>query len=99
MEAELVGLGLIDAKAASEQGPDKALVKKYFMHGTSHHMGLDVHDVAPPHQAFAEGMVFTIEPGIYLQGRFGVRLEEVAVVTADGARRLSRLPRDLHVAG
>ena len=84
MEAELVGLGLIDAKAASEQGPDKALVKKYFMHGTSHHMGLDVHDVAPPHQAFAEGMVFTIEPGIYIREEgLGVRLENDVLIGKD----------------
>ena len=84
MEAELVGLGLIDAKAASEQGPDKALVKKYFMHGTSHHMGLDVHDVAPPHQPFAEGMVFTIEPGIYIREEgLGVRLENDVVIGSD----------------
>ncbi len=84
MEAELVGLGLIDAKAASEQGPDKALVKKYFMHGTSHHMGLDVHDVAPPHQAFAEGMVFTIEPGIYIREEgLGVRLENDVIIGKD----------------
>lgn len=84
MEAELVGLGLIDAKAASGQGPDKALVKKYFMHGTSHHMGLDVHDVAPPHEPFAEGMVFTIEPGIYIREEgLGVRLENDVVIGKD----------------
>ena len=76
MEGELIGLGLIDAKAAKEQGPDKPLVKKYFMHGTSHHMGIDVHDVAPPNEPFAEGMVFTIEPGIYIREEgLGVRLE------------------------
>jgi Xaa-Pro aminopeptidase len=75
----------------------------HFPHRTGHGLGLEVHE--PPYmtatntQILREGMVFTIEPGIYLQGRFGVRLEEVAVVTADGARRLSRLPRDLHVAG
>ena len=45
-----------------------------------------------------EGMVFTIEPGIYLPGRFGIRLEEVAIVTADGARILSGLSRALHIA-
>ena len=76
MEAELIGLGLIDAKEAKEQGPDKPLVKKYFMHGTSHHMGIDVHDVAPPHQPVEVGMVFTIEPGIYIrEENLGVRLE------------------------
>ena len=53
MERELVGLGLFTAKEAREQGADKALVKKYFMHGTSHHLGLDVHDVSPPHEPAA----------------------------------------------
>lgn len=76
MERELVHLGLFSAKEARQQGPDKALVKKYFMHGTSHHLGLDVHDVCPPHEPFAEGMVFTIEPGIYIREEaLGVRLE------------------------
>jgi Xaa-Pro aminopeptidase len=84
MERELVGLGLFTAKEAREQGPDKALVKKYFMHGTSHHLGLDVHDVAPPHQPFAEGMVFTIEPGIYIREEaLGVRLENDFVIGKD----------------
>jgi Xaa-Pro aminopeptidase len=84
MEIELIGLGLIDAKAAKEQGPDKPLVKKYFMHGTSHHLGLDVHDVAPPHEPFAEGMVFTIEPGIYIrEENLGVRLENDVVIGAN----------------
>ncbi len=84
MEGELIGLGLIDAKAAKEQGPDKPLVKKYFMHGTSHHLGLDVHDVCPPHEPFAEGMVFTIEPGIYIREEgLGVRLENDVVIGKD----------------
>ena len=84
MERELVGLGLFTAKEAREQGPDKALVKKYFMHGTSHHLGLDVHDVAPPHEPFAEGMVFTIEPGIYIREEaLGVRLENDFVIGKD----------------
>jgi Xaa-Pro aminopeptidase len=81
MEAELVNLGLISAKDAKEQGPDKPLVKKYFMHGTSHHMGLDVHDVAPPHEPFAEGMVFTIEPGIYIREEgLGIRIENDVLI-------------------
>lgn len=81
MERELVGLGLFTAEEARAQGPDKALVKKYFMHGTSHHLGLDVHDVCPPHEPFAEGMVFTIEPGIYIREEgLGVRLENDFVI-------------------
>jgi len=60
-------------------------VKKYFMHGVSHHLGLDVHDVCPPHEPFAEGMVFTIEPGIYIREEgFGIRLENDVLVGKDG---------------
>lgn len=85
MEAELVHLGLFDAAEAREQGPDKPLVKKYFMHGTSHHLGLDVHDVAPPGEPIAEGMVFTIEPGIYIREEgLGIRLENNVVIGQDG---------------
>lgn len=84
MEGELVGLGLFTAKEAKEQGPDKALVKKYFMHGTSHHLGLDVHDVSPTGQTFEEGMVFTIEPGIYIREEgLGVRLENDVLIGKD----------------
>jgi Xaa-Pro aminopeptidase len=85
MEGELVKLGLFSAKEAKAQGPDKALVKKYFMHGTSHHLGLDVHDVCPPHQTFAEGMVFTIEPGIYIrEENLGVRIENDVLIGKHG---------------
>ncbi len=76
MEQELIALGLIDAGEAEKQGPEKPLVAKYFMHGISHHLGLDVHDVAPPNEPFAPGMVFTIEPGIYIREEgLGIRLE------------------------
>lgn len=74
----------------------------YFTHRTGHGLGSEVHE--PPYMTgtnellLEEGMVFTVEPGIYLPGRFGIRLEEVAVVTADGARILSTLSRDLHIA-
>jgi len=85
MEEELIGLNLIDAKEAKKQGPEKLLVKKYFMHGTSHHLGIDVHDVAPPHEPFVEGMVFTIEPGIYIrEENLGVRLENDFIIGKDG---------------
>jgi Xaa-Pro aminopeptidase len=81
MEEQLVKLDLISLKDAKAQGPDKALVKKYFMHGTSHHLGLDVHDVCPPHEPFAPGMVLTIEPGIYIREEgLGIRLENDVVI-------------------
>ena len=83
-ETELIKLGLIDADEAAEQGDDKPLVKKFFMHGTSHHLGLDVHDVCPPNEPVAEGMVFTIEPGIYIPDEdLGVRLENDVVIGKD----------------
>ena len=76
MEKELIGLGLLDADEVAEQDPEKPLYKKYFMHGTSHHLGLDVHDVGPTWQPVQAGMVFTIEPGIYIrEENLGVRLE------------------------
>lgn len=75
----------------------------FFTHRTGHGLGSEVHE--PPYMTatnpllLEEGMVFTVEPGIYLPGRFGIRLEEVAVVTATGSRILSGLSRDVHVAG
>jgi len=76
METELIALGLFTAEQAAAQDESKPLVKKYFMHGTSHHLGLDVHDVSPPHEPVAPGMIFTIEPGIYIpEENLGVRLE------------------------
>lgn len=84
MEKELVDLKLFTAEEAKAQGPEKPLVKKYFMHGTSHHLGLDVHDVSPPNEAFAEGMVMTIEPGIYIREEgIGIRLENNVVIGKD----------------
>ncbi len=83
-EIELIKLGLIRADEAAEQSDDKPLVKKFFMHGTSHHLGLDVHDVCPPNEPVTEGMVFTIEPGIYIPDEdLGVRLENDVVIGKD----------------
>lgn len=76
MEKELVSLGLFTAEEAAAQDESKPLVRKYFMHGTSHHLGLDVHDVSPANQPVAPGMLFTIEPGIYIPDEnLGIRLE------------------------
>jgi Xaa-Pro aminopeptidase len=85
MTAELIGLGLIDPKAVADQDPEKPLYKKYFMHGTSHHLGLDVHDVPPAWKPVQPGMVFTIEPGIYIrEEKLGVRLENNLVIGENG---------------
>jgi Xaa-Pro aminopeptidase len=76
MDKELIGLGLYTAEEAAAAPKDKPLVKKYYMHGTSHHLGLDVHDVSPANQAVVPGMIFTIEPGIYIpEEGMGIRLE------------------------
>lgn len=85
MQSELLGLGLIDHTDIQNQDPDWPAYKKYFMHGTSHHLGLDVHDVGTMHFPITEGMVFTVEPGIYIPKEgFGVRLENNVVVRANG---------------
>ncbi|WP_128543888.1 aminopeptidase P family protein [Larkinella soli] len=85
MEAELIGLGLLDAKKVALQDPDAPLYKKYFMHGTSHFLGLDVHDVGNKYRRFEPGMVFTCEPGIYIREEgLGIRLENNILITADG---------------
>jgi len=69
---------------------------KYFTHGVSHHVGLDVHDAADRSQPLAEGNVITVEPGIYIpEENIGIRIEDMVVVTKDGARLMSgALPRD-----
>lgn len=89
MQDELVGLGLISQDDIKNQNPDWPAYKKYFMHGTSHHLGLDVHDVASLYTPIKPGMVFTVEPGIYiLEEGIGIRLEDDIVVTVDGHRNL-----------
>ncbi|MCG8476192.1 MAG: aminopeptidase P family protein [Cytophagales bacterium] len=85
VEKELIGLGLLDAEAVSNQDPDRPLYKKYFMHGTAHHIGLDCHDVGNRMEPVREGMVLTCEPGIYIrEEQLGIRLENDYLVTADG---------------
>lgn len=81
MESELIGLGLLDRHEVEHQNPAAPLYKKYFMHGTSHHLGLNVHDYGFRHAPFAEGMVFTCEPGIYIREEgIGIRIENDFVV-------------------
>ena len=89
VQDELLALGLITQEDIDEQDPDKPAYKKYFMHGTSHHMGLDVHDIGDTWEPVREGMVFTIEPGIYIREEsLGVRLENNYLITADGCKDL-----------
>ena len=85
MEKELVDLGLITMDDIKNESPHWPAYKKYFMHGTSHHLGVDVHDVASVYKVFEPGMVFTVEPGIYIpEENLGVRLEDDIVITEDG---------------
>jgi len=90
MEGELIDLGLITKQEVADQKEDKPAYKKYFMHGTSHHLGLDVHDVGNIYMKMEPGMVFTVEPGIYVRDKdnpnnsIGIRLENDVVITKDG---------------
>ena len=85
MESELIGLGLLNREAVAKQDPDAPLYKKYFMHGTSHFLGLDVHDVGNKYRRFEPGMVFTCEPGIYIpEEGLGIRLENNILITETG---------------
>jgi Xaa-Pro aminopeptidase len=85
MELELIKLGLLDKHDVQKQDAKNPLFKQYFMHGTSHYLGLDVHDVGDFDWPMKEGMVFTCEPGIYiLEEELGIRLENDILVTANG---------------
>ncbi len=85
MEGELLKLKLIDQTDIKNQDPKWPAYKKYFMHGTSHYIGLDTHDVGPWNEAIKPGMVFTCEPGIYIPDEnLGVRLEDDLVVQDSG---------------
>ncbi len=76
MTEQLLALQLISKEEVENQDSDWPAYKKYFMHGTSHYIGLDVHDVGNWYQPIEEGMVFTIEPGIYIrEENMGIRLE------------------------
>ena len=85
MEKELIGLGLLNNMDVEAQHPDRPLYKKYFMHGTSHFLGLDVHDLGNRYEKMQTGMVFTCEPGIYIpEENLGIRLENDILITEKG---------------
>jgi Xaa-Pro aminopeptidase len=85
MTGELIGLGLLDKHDVEKQDPKAPLYKKYFMHGTSHHLGLDVHDYASRYKAFEVGNILTCEPGIYIpEEGLGIRIENNILITEGG---------------
>jgi Xaa-Pro aminopeptidase len=85
MTSELLGLGLIDRADVQNENPERPAYKKHFMHGTSHHMGLDTHDFGPLKTPMKANMVFTVEPGIYIpEEKMGIRLEDDVVIQPKG---------------
>jgi Xaa-Pro aminopeptidase len=90
IETELVKLKLITLEEIASQDPEKPAYKKYFMHGTAHYLGLDVHDVGLYSKPFEKGMVLTCEPGIYIREEgIGCRLENDYLLTENGNINLS----------
>jgi Xaa-Pro aminopeptidase len=90
-EDELIALGLLDPQVVADERAqedlpeEKRAYREYFMHGVSHSLGLDVHDVTPAENLFVENMIVTVEPGIYLpEEGFGIRLENDIVVRTGG---------------
>jgi Xaa-Pro aminopeptidase len=101
LKAARPGARAKDVDAAARGVIADAGYGEYFVHRTGHGLGIDGHE--PPYvtatsdTVLEEGMVFSIEPGIYLPGRFGIRLEEIVVLRADGPEILSGLPRGWHI--
>ena len=93
MEKELVGLGLISKQDLKNQEADAPAYFKYYMHGTGHFMGLDVHDVGSRQVVFESGMVMTCEPGIYIpQEGIGIRLENDIMVAEEPVDLMAHIP-------
>jgi len=85
MTSELISLGLLTQHDVDKQDPKMPAYKKYFMHGTSHHLGLDVHDFASRYKPFEAGNILTCEPGIYIPAEgLGIRLENNILITKGG---------------
>jgi Xaa-Pro aminopeptidase len=97
MEAELLKLELITREDVKNQNPEWPAYRKYFMHGTSHFLGLDVHDIGDKYQPMQAGMVFTCEPGIYIpEEGLGIRLEnDILITSKDPIDLMSSIPLEV----
>lgn len=97
MTDELLKLKLLDKHDIEKQNPAMPSYKKYFMHGTSHHLGLDVHDISNRYKPFEEGNILTCEPGIYiLQENLGIRLEnDILITNNDPVNLMADIPLEL----
>jgi Xaa-Pro aminopeptidase len=102
LKAAKPGVKASEVDAAARRVISDAGYGEFFVHRTGHGLGVDIHE--PPYitstsdSVLEEGMVFSIEPGVYIPGRFGIRLEDIIIVRENGPEILSSLPRDLHVA-
>lgn len=93
VEKELIGLGLFTAEDVRNQDPENPLFFKYYMHGTSHFLGLDVHDVGSKQHPLRKGMVLTCEPAIYIpEEGFGIRLENDILVDEEPVDLMAHIP-------
>jgi Xaa-Pro aminopeptidase len=97
VEAELIRLGVLKRAEVKKQPKDSPLYKKFFPHGTSHHLGLDVHDYGDKHRKLEPGMALTCEPGIYIRDEaIGVRIENDILITKKGPVDLTEtIPREV----
>lgn len=90
MEEELLRLELLKSEDVQNQDPKRPAYKRYFMHGASHYLGLDTHDVGDLYRPFEAGMVLTVEPGIYIpEEGLGIRLENNVVIRESGLQDLT----------
>ena len=101
LEAAKPGAKAHEVDDAAREVITRAGYGDYFVHRTGHGLGVEIHEppyiTATAQEVLDEGMVFSIEPGIYLPGRFGIRLEDIVILRPDGPQILSELPRDLYV--